>query len=162
MAQPHPPQPRAVLAQGVVGTKARGEGSEGSQPYLRWGLVHTSMFANFSWSPPRLCSFSSGDLKLFWCTRVPLSPLLPIPPSLPVLRYFPGPRGWWQEGCAVPGAVAVLWGASGAELPAGSLWLPVAVVVGRGSPFRDSCYWICCREAKPGRLGYKHLGNKDL
>lgn len=67
------------------------------------------------------------------------------------------------EGLCCPGG---LWQSCGehreAELPARSLWLPVAVVVGRGSPFRDRCYWICRREAKPVRLGYKHLGNKTL
>lgn len=33
---------------------------------------------------------------------------------------------------------------------------------GKGLTFQgQACYWICCLEARPGRLGYKHPDNKD-
>lgn len=44
------PSPGLCQQQGM-GTNPHGEGSE---PHLRWGLVPTSIFANFSWRPPRL------------------------------------------------------------------------------------------------------------
>lgn len=86
--------------------------------------------------------------------------ILPIPTCPEML---PRASGLVAEGLCCPGGLWQSCGEhQGAELPAKFLWLLVAVVVGRSSPFRDRCYWICCREAKPGRLGYKHLGNKDL
>lgn len=46
------PSPGLCQQQGM-GTKPHGEGSEGVQPHLRWGLVPTSIFASF-WRPPKV------------------------------------------------------------------------------------------------------------
>lgn len=125
------------------GTKHTGwqGGVEGSSLILKGGLVPTSILANLSWRPPRPHTLSTGDLKHFdiqayLSSPPPLSPIPTCPEMLPQGLRVGGRR-------AVPsrGAVAVPWGASGARAasssPARLQRLLVAVVVGRGSPFRD-------------------------
>lgn len=54
-------------------------------------------------------------------------------------------------------------GPSGQQLPSQVAVAAGGYGSGKGLTFQgQACYRICCQEAKPGRLGYRHLDNKDL
>ena len=64
-------------------------------------------------------------------------------------------------GCSSP--MGSIGGPSCQQLPSQVLVAADGCGSGKGLTFQgQACYRICCREAKLGRLGYKHPDNKDL
>lgn len=103
----------------------------GVQPYLKGGLVPTSIFANLSWRPPRPHSLSTGDHKHFDMQGHPSPPLLPCPPSLPVLRCSTRVSGEVAGGLYCPGGLRQSCGEHwGPELPAAP------------QPGPGGCWWL--------------------
>lgn len=88
----------------------------------------------------------------------------PCSPSLPGVLSSPGPQGRWQRGCSIPRGCGNP--GSSIRVPSSSLPGPSSrgwLRGGKGLTFQgQACYRICCWEAKPGRLSYKCLDNKDL
>lgn len=139
------------------------------------GAEESSLILRWVWYPPAHFQISPGRLQaptpslqvtssILIYTDVPL---LPCRPSLPVLRRSPSDSGKVAERLCHPGGLQQSCGeprepelpAAPQPRPKGCWWLwwwEGAHLSGTG------CYWICCREAKPGRLGYKHPDNKDL